>query len=258
MSTSGRLWFHIERVFSQIESMCAEARAADLLKKRREEDEEAGILLGAPRKSIIFDEAKERFPQAQDLLRDATFRETHAQGADLVALRGEIRKRLVWLKARLAEVLTEREVYYSLFPLVIYADELVFAVADDRAATYEPLQSELYGIDNGGELFYTIIEDLLRKEETLPIIFEIFYFCLSDGFLGLYENDPPKREEYKNRLAFRIPVTLPPKVSGVDRVLEHTVRLVPFPKGYYIGAAVAVVVGFALFRMLGLVEVAMQ
>jgi type VI protein secretion system component VasF len=258
VSTSGRLWFHVERVFSQIEGLCIEARAADLLHRRREAEPDWLRVSLPPPPAPQEDEAKERFQGALELLADKSFRETHTAPPDLVVLRSEIRKRLVWLKARLAEVLTEREVYYCLFPLVVYTDELVFSVAESNAVAYEPLQSELYEIDNGGELFYTLIEDLLRKDETLPIIFEIFYFCLNDGFLGLYESDKHKREEYKNRLSFRIPVQKPAHLLDKPLGGERSVRLVPFPTWYYVGAAAAVVVGFVLLSLLGHLEVALQ
>ena len=91
----------------------------------------------------------------------------------------------------------------------MYTDELVAAVMPGQTARWEPLQGELYDIDNGGELFYSILEDCLRKEETPPVVFEVFYFCLNDGFLGMYQGDRKKIEEYEARLANRIPLGPP-------------------------------------------------
>ena len=255
MGDSGRLWFHIERVFGEIEEQCTRGRAAELLYKKRAAEPNWLDADGANKpENYAVQASEERFPEARDLAADPAFQEKAGSRADLVALRSEVRKRLVWLKSRLSEVLTEREVYYCLFPLVVYADELVYGVAQERAATYQPLQTELYEIDNGGELFYTIIEDLLRKDETIPIIFEVFFFCLNDGFIGMHESDPAKREEYKNRLAFRIPVN---EVEPVDvrDVGDRAVRLVPFPKWYYIGAACAVAVGFFAFHAIALYQI---
>jgi len=249
MTASSKLWFDIERVFGEMEDLCSRERAADLLLTTREGDGE-GALKAAPRSSIPFDLETERFPKAEGFLRDAQFRERHPHGADLVGLRSEIRRRLVWLRARLSEVLTEREVYYCLFPLVAYVDELVFAVAGPRSASYEPLQSELYGVDNAGELFYTTIEELLRKDETLPVIFEVYYFCLQDGFLGLHGGDAHKRDEYRSRLAFRIPVTLPDKRPELAQT-HAAVRLIPFPKWYYVGSVALIALCFFALRMLG-------
>lgn len=257
MGASGRLWFHIEKIFSEIERLCSEARAAELLLVERLKEPENGLLPDAPRTSIVLASATERFREATNLVRDPRFRELHPEGADVVQLRAEIRQRLLWLKARLAESLTERESYYCLLPIVVYADELVFAATDQRRISYLPLQSELYNFDNGGEIFYTIIEDLLRKEDTLPLVFEIFYFCLNDGFVGQYDGNPHKREEYKNRLAFRIPVTLPQKPPQLLPGDERVVRLIPFPTWYYVGAAAVVLLGFVLLRVAGVLEVTM-
>lgn len=256
MSDSGRLWFHIERVFREIEEQCVRGRAAELLFKKRDAEPNWLDADGSNKpENYMMERVEERFPQARDLAADPAFQEKFGGRADLVSLRSEVRKRLVWLKSRLSEVLTEREVYYCLFPLVVYADELVYAVAHDRAATYQPLQGELYEIDNGGELFYTIIEDLLRKDETIPIIFEVFYFCLNDGFLGLHESDPAKREEYKNRLAFRIPVN-EVEVVDVRDAGDRAVKLVAFPKWYYVGAAGLALGAFFLFHVFAYAQVA--
>jgi type IV/VI secretion system ImpK/VasF family protein len=249
MTSSSRLWFDIERVYGEIEALCVRERAADILLASRD-GEDGSALRGAPRNSIPFDLETERFPKAELLLRDAAFRERHPNGADLVSLRSEARRRLVWLRSRLSEVLTEREVYYCLFPLVTYVDELVFAVAGPRATAYEPLQSELYGVDNAGELFYVTIDELLRKDETLPVIFEVYFFCLQDGFMGLYGGDTHKRDEYRNRLAARIPVSLPDKRPELA-VSHAPVRLIPFPKWYYVGSIVLIACGFAALRVLG-------
>ena len=190
-----RLWFHIEAAFADIHRLCADARATELKAK------EAAAQAEDPDMPMW---REPRFEVSGDIEATVSIaapvperRGDGHQGADVVALRAELRKRLVQLRLKLAENLTEREAYYALFPVVIYVDELVQSVFEGKARLYRPLQQELFEIDNGGEAFYSVADTLLRKAETLPLIFEVFYFCLSDGFRGMYVQEPARIEEYQ-------------------------------------------------------------
>lgn len=234
-----RLWFHIEAAFADIHRLCADARATELKAK------EAAAQAEDPDMPMW---REPRFEVSGDIEATVSIaapvperRGDGHQGADVVALRAELRKRLVQLRLKLAENLTEREAYYALFPVVIYVDELVQSVFEGKARLYRPLQQELFEIDNGGEAFYSVADTLLRKAETLPLIFEVFYFCLSDGFRGMYVQEPARIEEYQARLAQRIPVERPAATANTD--LEE-VPLVTFPKRYYLAAAGAVLAVF--------------
>jgi type IV/VI secretion system ImpK/VasF family protein len=259
-----RLWFEIARVIADIQKLCADARAVEL----REEAHRERSPLAADRPEldpaygedpvvVIDDEdtapARE-VPLGRELLLPNDPGTRPALAVDIVALRSEIRSRLTLLKSRLGEVLTEREVYYTVFPIVVYVDELVQIATAGRASDWPPLQRELYDVDNGGELFYTIIETLLKREETSPLIFETFYFCLNAGFLGQHQSEPTKIDEYKARLAFRIPIQRPPVEAGSGEAAP--VELVPFPTWYYAAAAGAVVGLFLILHLFGFLETA--
>ncbi|MHC4391177.1 MAG: DotU family type IV/VI secretion system protein [Planctomycetota bacterium] len=134
---------------------------------------------------------------------------------DLVNLRNDIRGQLDVLKARLLENLTERETYLTLFPIVLHIDEEVQKLFQTGAGTEWPtLQKELFEIDNGGEAFYEQLDDLTRKPNTFPFIYQAYYLCLSAGFTGRYHAAPTKVQEYKALLAHKIPV---PKIEQSGR-----------------------------------------
>ena len=171
-----------------------------------------------------------------------------------MAVRTEMRTQLTWLKRKLGDLLTEREVYYCLFPLVIYFDEMIQAAAGDSAAGWTPLQRELFNVSNGGELFYESLDDLLRKDETLPLIYEVFYFCLTDGFKGRWIDEPAKIEDWKERVASRIPVPPLPAAAKTIHRTGGAVELAQFPLRYYLWAAVALFGIVFCFRMAGYLE----
>ena len=211
MASITALWLSFDSAFTEIEQLCVEARAAQLALEHKAEEAELLKNLAAARTAIRVSALPEpiatpREGRALELARDLAFREAHPDGPNLVELRAGIRERLLWLKGEFASVLTEHELHYVLLPIVIYVDELVTSITRGRASRWEPLQSELYDMGNGGELFYVLLEDHLRKSDTHPFVFQIFYFCLSDGFAGMAERDPRKIEQCKAILATRIPL----------------------------------------------------
>lgn len=247
MASTTSLWLAFDEAFSEIERLCVEARAAQLALHRREEEVVLMRELSAARVPLAVaandSRGDQRELRASDLARDLAFYEAHAAGPNLVALRASIRERLQWLKGELALVLTEHELHYVLLPLVIYIDELVTSTTRGEASRWEPLQSELYDVANGGELFYSLIEDHLRKSDTHPFVFQIFYFCLSDGFVGMAERDPRKIDQAKALLAARIP--LAPPAKGPEQVRDQPIELVKFPLRYYAWAAAAMFASWA-------------
>lgn len=255
-----RLWFEIARVIAEIQKLCADARAVELREEAHRGPppaDPAGLDPADDAVVVIDDEDTApavAVPLGRELLLPNDPVTRPALAVDIVALRSEIRSRLTLLKSRLGEVLTEREVYYTVFPIVVYVDELVQIATAGRASDWPPLQRELYDVDNGGELFYTIIETLLKREETSPLIFETFYFCLNAGFLGQHQSEPTKIDEYKARLAFRIPIQRPALEPGSQEAAP--VELVAFPTWYYAAAAGAVLGLFLLLHLFGYLETA--
>ncbi len=259
MRSTTALWFDIEATFAELHELCVEARAAELAMQKRDDDKR--LFQGARGARMPRDEATRedaaapavtgaRDARARELSRDLAFAESHPNGADLVELRSRLRKRLSWLKGRLAEALSEHDVYYTLFPIVVYADELVNAVSQAAVARWEPLQSELYDLSNGGEVFYSVLDERLRQEETHPLVFEVFYFCLSDGFTGAYQADPRKIDEVKARLSERIR----PKAIDVDsgaRKEAPPVTLVRFPWQLHAAAGALVLTAYLLYSWIG-------
>jgi type IV/VI secretion system ImpK/VasF family protein len=156
------------------------------------------------------------------------------QGEEVVSLRADIRNKLNFIKAKLSEHLTERETYLVLFPLTVYFDEIVqLKIFQGQHLSWPPLQKELFQIDNGGEVFYDTADDLLRKPETLPFIYEVFYFCLSDGFRGKYAGNPLKITEYQNKLCAKIP--LPPvEVQQKEAEAPEMARSEMFTMWHYV------------------------
>jgi len=179
---------------------------------------------------------------------------------DLVGVRAEIRKQLDILRVKLAEQLTERDCYLVVFPIVAYFDEHIkTCYLAEKQLSWPPLQKELFQIDEAGELFYETVDDLLRKPQTIPFIYEVYYFCLSQGFQGKYADNPVKISEYMKKLREKIPVV---DLSSVQTAAEETgqVKLVGSALWYYLASAAVLVLfylvllGFSQYSDLGFVR----
>jgi type IV/VI secretion system ImpK/VasF family protein len=187
-------------------------------------------------------------------------RPSGVESFDIVGVRAEIRKQLDILRVKLAEQLAERDCYLVVFPIVAYFDEHIktFYLAE-KQLSWPPLQKELFQIDEAGELFYETVDDLLRKPQTIPFIYEVYYFCLSQGFQGKYADNPVKISEYMKKLREKIPVV---DLSTVQTTAEETgqVKLVGSALWYYLASAAVLVLfylvllGFSQYSDLGFVD----
>ncbi|EFI34723.1 Type IV / VI secretion system, DotU [Desulfonatronospira thiodismutans ASO3-1] len=175
---------------------------------------------------------------------------------DLVQVRASIRDELDRLRIALETDLNERDVYYILFPLVAHIDEQVqFRFLNPAQSNgWPPLQRELFDTDSAGELFYETLDDLLIKPQTLPLILEVYYYCLNEGFGGRLANNPSKRQEYMERLRNRIPTpsqqdeTVP---FPVEEVQSSSMLSTISPFWFYCSAAVATGLVYAGLKLLG-------
>ncbi len=249
MSAKTTIWFQIVSTFAEVDNLCAEALAAELGAQRSRVEERAARSFGQGSGfgGAAAEAAPEvlRYPRAVELAKDLAFREAHPGGADLVKMRDGMRQLLDSLRKELARGLGEHDVYAILIPIVIYCDELANAVTRGAVMRWEPLQSEKFNIENGGELFYWSIEERLRQQDTHPLVFEVFYFCLNDGFVGMHKGDPRKIDEYKDRLRKRIPVAATPGAARRERAAP---KILSFPWKYYAAAVGVVLLGYLALR----------
>ncbi|WP_437509729.1 DotU family type IV/VI secretion system protein [Sorangium sp. So ce1099] len=95
-------------------------------------------------------------------------------------------------------------VYQILVPIAILMDERVLVrLPAALAPRWNRLQRDLIGSDNGGVVFYERLESLINSWSREPILIELYYHCLSDGFSGrcLDEGGRKEIEGYRAKLA---------------------------------------------------------
>lgn len=156
----------------------------------------------------------------------------------LTALYERVRERLAALRAELAEA-PARE--HAMLALVIALDErIMHGMPEELGLSWPLLQTEWLGSADGGDAFYRIIDTVEGDPSTPSFLFEVFYFCLSQGFVGRYIGQPDAIEGYQQRLRARIvvPEATPPGPGAP--VTRRAVR-VRSPAWYYLGSILMVV-----------------
>lgn len=134
--------------------------------------------------------------------------------------------------------------------LVFYFDEYILArLPDYLRLGWTLLQLERYGINTGGEDFFKQIGRLENLGNTPSLVFEVHYFCLSNGFQGQYADDINEIENWKKRLRTRIPVP-ERRESGPASSQRISVEVIRSPVWYYLGAVALVVLFTVLLTAL--------
>ena len=166
---------------------------------------------------------------------------------DLLEARSKLRAQLEGLRLAVSERYSERDAYFVLFPLMAHCDEMVkMRIPVSQQVDWPPLQQELYQVADAGDLFYELLDKALSKPETLALVYEVYFFCLQDGFCGRYSADPDRINEYRQKLRKLIPI--PPvtaEVSPESNPLGGVWFRIP-NYAYYLGVAV-LLLGFYVF-----------
>ena len=115
---------------------------------------------------------------------------------------------------------------------------------DVNQAAWPPLQKELFQVDDAGDMFYESLEEILSKPQTLPFIYEVYYFCLNYGFKGRYNDNALKINEYMKKLKAKIAAAIPENLAAEP---ERPGRFKRIGSRTWYSLAAAVVVGVFYF-----------
>lgn len=159
-------------------------------------------------------------------------------------LHGQLRQTVARAAAKLAPLVESAELQQLLFILAIAVDEKVQRrLAPEEAPRWPLLQRALFDVHDGGDLFYDLIDDCLARNDTPYLVFEICYFCLSDGFVGRHSRNRPMIDEYKRKIAGRFPRSHSSETNYFTTAyMPAPTGAARFPRRYYLYSAGALLV----------------
>ena len=171
---------------------------------------------------------------------------------DLVEFRSKLRIELEALRELLIAQYSERDTYLVLFPLIAHCDEFIRkSLLNSDQLNWPSFQEEFYKVDDAGDVFYDLLDDLLAKPETLPLVYEIYLFCLKDGFFGRYSVYPQTIAEYIKKLSKHIVLyPLQSKLTQIPTPSKRFFFRIP-NYFYYLGAALLLSGVYFLLIFLG-------
>lgn len=155
--------------------------------------------------------------------------------ADLGALAALLRSRL----DRLRKLLVGGH-DAVLAPIAFLLDEQILAqLATTELEVTWPLLGRTHGdTDFGGDVFFAGASRLCGEAEPLSLVIQAYLFCLDEGFVGRYADDPRGLAECRRALFKKLSLVPPPGAPAAPTALP----VAPRPAWQFVAAAVAGVV----------------
>jgi len=139
----------------------------------------------------------------------------------LADLNRRVHERVVELGKALAQEPGRDE---AIKALVIYLDERIMTRLPDYLSLGWPLLQIAYTRSTtGGDDFYRFAGELRAQPSTPSFVFEVYYFCLENGFVGRYANDLVAIERYQQWL--REAIDLPRISTEATDTAETSTRM---------------------------------
>ena len=182
-------------------------------------------------------------PSAQSTARTAVI--TDEERRVLADLNRRVHERVVELGKALAQAPGRDD---AIKALVIYLDERIMTRLPDYLRLSWPLLQIAYTRSTtGGDDFYRFAGELRAQPGTPSFVFEVYYFCLENGFVGRYANDLVAIERYQQWLQ---EVIDQPRVStettDTAETSTHMAKPVPAWMAYVISLAAVLLVTASL------------
>lgn len=170
---------------------------------------------------------------------------------DLVQLRANLRTQLELLRSLITKQYSERDAYLVLFPLTAHCDEIIKKmILDITHVEWPPLQQELYQVVDAGDLFFELLDSSLQKPETLSIVYEVYYFCLNDGFCGRYSATPSKLNDWLEKLRSHCMLEPIPTVNTVPTVAKKWSNFRVLNRLYYVACGLSLILFYFFLSFL--------
>jgi type IV/VI secretion system ImpK/VasF family protein len=159
-----------------------------------------------------------------------------------------LRESLTVADAALTAYIGSRQKHQCLIALMSFVDERERLALGPQAAAWglAAMQTELLGIDDGGDRVFEELGDLLTRPDTHGLVLEVYLVCLRSGFVGRcrdrrYELDQAiARLRERVRDAHPIRPTTDPAAEAIateSHARRERVSFIGFPVRYYVAAA---------------------
>ncbi len=160
----------------------------------------------------------------------------------ITATRETINRHIDQLRLSLEQSLEKQYASQILFAVVAYFDEEIQRhLVEKGLGNWIPLQKDLYGAYNAGNLYYETIDKIIEDPSVPEIVYKVFYFILKKGFLGKYRDSKTHHNKYieilKGKIGIAPPTHLQKELQPNTLLFRQKIK----PRHYYavggVGAA---------------------
>ena len=150
-----------------------------------------------------------------------------ADADKIIEFRSELRLKINDLAETCKEMLGVKVSYYIIFPVVVYCDEIISLFFAENNISWPKMQKEVYGIENGGEKFYELLDQIIEQPTYPEIVYQVYYWLLSSGFKGVLIDETQKSVRfYKNKLKELLKTYYSPEsIELEDRQMLHVEKI---------------------------------
>ena len=173
------------------------------------------------------------------------FREGTGKSVDISDVREKVWETLRHIHDTSSLLLTESDAYYVVFALTVHCDELAQKYSGN-IDNWHSLQYQLYKTTNGGDMFFGYLDAILGRNDINSTVYEVYYFCLSDGFSGKYMENLSRLSSYRDEARSRISTHILESSPISDDKQKQALRRIPAWSYYAIAAAVVIISHFFL------------
>lgn len=175
--------------------------------------------------------------------------------------RGALRELIEGIDPVFTDHLAPWETHLCKVAIVSFIDERERVALGTRAdAWHLPLfQTELLGIDDGGDRTFAQIHELRARADVNDLVFEIHLLCLRAGLVGRHASRRHELDRIEGLIVERLRRHPPRRAAAAPEAPPPTgprIGFVQFPVRYYLGVAAVVVAAFLGLRIVSGREVA--
>lgn len=145
----------------------------------------------------------------------------------VIEFRSDLRSRINVISELCNRELGVKINYFIMFPLVVFSDELISVFFAENNVNWPKMQKEIFNIQNGGEKFYELLEQILDQPTYPREVYQLNYLILQYGFKGqLMDNDIKKtRTYYTGKLEEILKNFASPENGNGDKLKIHADRI---------------------------------
>ncbi|UDQ98174.1 DotU family type IV/VI secretion system protein [Lentisphaerota bacterium WC36G] len=112
----------------------------------------------------------------------------------IIEFRGQLQNYINDLSNTSMQILGVKTAYYINFAVVAFCDELISVLFARNELSWPKLQKDMYDTENGGEQFYSLLDQIIEQPTFPIIVYQVYYYLLNDGFKGVLVDESKKSQ----------------------------------------------------------------